>query len=132
MICEAATMKVCFAVRKDEGLSSPVYDHFGSAPYFVIVETNDNSITATANVHAHHAQGACTPFEVLEGMQIDAVVVRAIGIGAVMRLNTMDVKIYRSSGATVKDNLDLLLAGRLREITLDHACSGGRSGCSYR
>ena len=125
-------MIVCFAVRKDEGLQSVVYDHFGSAAAFVIVDTEKNSVTTVRNKATHHPQGACTPFDALTDMHIDAVVAGAIGIGAVMRLESDGIKAYRSAEATVKDNLDLLIAGRLRAITLDHACSGGKSGCSYR
>ena len=32
-------MKVCFPVEKNEGINSVVYGHFGSAPAFVMVDT---------------------------------------------------------------------------------------------
>jgi len=32
-------MKVGFAVQGNEGVESKVYDHFGSAPAFIIVDT---------------------------------------------------------------------------------------------
>ena len=32
-------MKVGFAVQSDQGIESKVYDHFGSAPAFIIVDT---------------------------------------------------------------------------------------------
>jgi len=34
-------MKVCFPVQKDNGIDSTVYGHFGSAPAFVIVDTDE-------------------------------------------------------------------------------------------
>jgi predicted Fe-Mo cluster-binding NifX family protein len=125
-------MRICFPVRKDEGLRSVVYNHFGSALAFVIVDTEENSLTTVKNEATHHPQGACTPIESLIKMQINFVIVGAIGTGAIMKLNLENIEVYRSAGTTVKDNLDLFLAGSLRELTLDHACSGGKSGCSYQ
>ena len=122
---------MCFTVRKNEGLESVVYDHFGSAPVFLIVDTEEDSLTAVKNKATHHPQGACTPIEDLVNMQIDAVVTGAIGSGAIMKLHLEGIKVYRPAKATIKHNLDLLMTGDLREFTLDHACSGGKSGCSY-
>ena len=39
-------MKVGFAVQINQGLESIVYDHFGSAPGFIIVDTELNQIAA--------------------------------------------------------------------------------------
>ena len=33
-------MKICFPVTADEGLESAVYSHFGSAPLFLLVDTD--------------------------------------------------------------------------------------------
>jgi predicted Fe-Mo cluster-binding NifX family protein len=124
-------VKIGFAVLKDKGLQSIVYNHFGSAPAFIIVDTEEGILTTVNNKATHHSQGACTPIEALIKAKIDAVVVGAIGVGAIMKLDLEGIKTYRSARVTVKDNLDLITAGSLRELTLDHACSGGRSGCSY-
>ena len=37
-------MKVCFPVQKNEGVESTVYNHFGSAPLFVLVDTAANTV----------------------------------------------------------------------------------------
>jgi predicted Fe-Mo cluster-binding NifX family protein len=126
-----AGLRICFAVRASEGLQSIVYNHFGSAPAFVIADTEEGSMTTTINDVAHHLQGACTPIQILVNMRIDAVVVGAIGVGAIMKLNFEGIKVYRSGGTTINDNLNLIMIGGLREFTLDHACGGVRSGCSY-
>ena len=33
-------MKVCFAVEINHGIESAIYGHFGSAPHFVMVDTD--------------------------------------------------------------------------------------------
>ena len=37
-------MKICFPVQNDNGIESAVYNHFGSAPVFVVFDTDTNSI----------------------------------------------------------------------------------------
>jgi predicted Fe-Mo cluster-binding NifX family protein len=43
-------MKVCFAVQKDEGIESAVYGHFGSAPAFVVIDTEYQRIRSVTRI----------------------------------------------------------------------------------
>ena len=52
-------MKVCFPVQQDEGLASSVYSHFGSAPLFIVVDTDTNEASAIANQDQHHGDRGC-------------------------------------------------------------------------
>jgi predicted Fe-Mo cluster-binding NifX family protein len=121
-------MKVCFPVHKDEGVNSTVYDHFGSAPEFIIVNTDLQSVITVDNNDLDHDHGACNPVMAVGGQMIDAVVVGGIGAGALMKLNEDGIKVYKSVKETVKENLDLLRDDRLPELTLKHTC-GGHQGC---
>ena len=50
-------MKVCFAVQKDDGVESVVYGHFGSAPAFIVVDTDiDFSEQARGNLSSEHGE----------------------------------------------------------------------------
>jgi predicted Fe-Mo cluster-binding NifX family protein len=62
-------------VRKDQGLQSVVYDHFGSASGFVVVDTEQDRLVTVENKATSHPQGACTPIEGLINIKINAVVV---------------------------------------------------------
>jgi len=48
-------MKVGFAVQTNEGVESKVYDHFGSAPAFIIVDTAGGEVLTVNNRDLHHA-----------------------------------------------------------------------------
>ena len=48
-------MKVCFPVVEVNGIASEVYGHFGSAPAFIIVETQNNNVTVINNKDQQHA-----------------------------------------------------------------------------
>jgi predicted Fe-Mo cluster-binding NifX family protein len=126
-------MKICFPVLKADGLESEVYGHFGSAPVFIVVETDSNKITTIKNKDQHHAHGECSPMKALNNQKIDAVVVGGIGAGALSRLNQLGVKVFQAQALTVKENISMLKTKNLPEHTLQHCCPGHghTSGCKH-
>ena len=124
-------MKVCFAVQKDEGMDSAVYGHFGSAPAFVVVDTERQSIDTVSNKDMIHAHGACNPIMALGGQNVDAIIVGGIGGGALMKLNAAGIKVYGSMAGTIKGNLDLLITKRLPELSMENTCAGHQGGCGH-
>ena len=122
-------MKVGFAVQRDEGLESKVYNHFGSAPMFVVVETGASEVQTVHNQDLNHSHGACSPMKALGGQQIDALVVGGIGGGALMRLNAMGVKVYAAEAQTIRENLQLLGRNRLPQLSMENACQAHEGGC---
>ena len=121
-------MKVCFPVQHDEGLTSSVYNHFGSAPLFIVVDTDTNEASMITNRDQHHAHGACNPIKAIGDQKIDAVVVGGIGAGALTRLNQLSVRVYRAELPTIKENAALLLSQKLSEYTVQGCCSGHSHG----
>lgn len=123
-------MKVGFAVELNKGLESAVYGHFGSAPAFIIVDTDLKQVSAVDNTNAHHVHGACNPIMALGGNRIDAMVVGGIGAGAIVKLNSMGIKVYRAGAPTVNGNIALLGEHQLQEISMNDSCQqhGGECG----
>ena len=128
-------MRVCFPVQKDEGVASAVFNHFGSAPAFVVVDTDSNVLSTITNGDRHHAHGACNPLKALDNQKIDAVVVGGIGAGALSRLNQAGIKVYRAASGTIQENLALFSGRGLAEYTPQVSCSGHShghgSGCAH-
>ncbi len=124
-------MKICFPVERNEGLDSPVFGHFGSAPLFMVVDTETREVREIANRDLHHAHGACSPLKALGGQAADAIVVGGIGAGALMGLNRAGLKVYQAEGATIADNLASLRADGLPELTADQVCGGHAHGCGH-
>jgi predicted Fe-Mo cluster-binding NifX family protein len=124
-------MKVGFAVQLNQGLESVVYGHFGSAPAFVIVDTDLKQVSAVDNTNVHHMHGACNPIMALGGNAIDVMVVGGIGPGAIMKLNAMGVKVYRAGAATVSENIILLGQSKLQELSMDDSCREHGGQCGY-
>jgi ArsR family transcriptional regulator len=124
-------MKVGFAVQQNEGVESRVYEHFGSAPAFIIVDTEGKDVLTVNNQDLNHVHGACNPVMALDGKSVDAMVVGGIGAGAITKLNAMGVKVYAAAASTVKENLELLTQDKLEELSVYNACRAHQGGCGY-
>ena len=114
-------------------MESPVYGHFGSADYFIIVDSDSGIIESAGNPDKDHAHGQCQPLKALSGKIVDAVVVGGIGAGALQRLSAEGIQTYRAVEGTVSENLKLIQSGVLPMFTLEHTCAGhgGRQGCAH-
>jgi predicted Fe-Mo cluster-binding NifX family protein len=124
-------MKVGFAVQKSEGIESEVYGHFGSAPAFVIVDTEGKDVLTVSNQNLHHVHGACNPIMALDGRAVNAMVVGGIGAGALTKLNALGIRVYAAGAPTVKENLALLGEDKLQELSADSSCCSHRGGCAH-
>ena len=113
---------MCIPIEEDRGIESIVCSHFGSAPAFLLYETEKDEIKVMDNQNLHHSHGACQPMIALKGEAIDAVIVGGIGRGAIDKLNAMGIKVYQSKEGTVKQNIDFFKKSALIELTPDNAC----------
>jgi len=126
-------MKVCFPVQENQGLASQVFNHFGSAPEFVIVDLATSECQSIANSDQIHQHGACNPVAGLGGHQVDAIVVGGIGGGALHKLNLAGIRAFQAHGESISENIDLMKLGTLREYLPGHSCGGHGHGhgCSH-
>jgi predicted Fe-Mo cluster-binding NifX family protein len=115
-------MNICIPVEEDNGLESQVCAHFGSAPAFMIVDTESGVCRAIANRNQQHAHGMCTPLSSLQGEQIDGMVVGGIGMGALSKLNAASIGVYISEHSTVAETIAAFKAGALRLVQPHMAC----------
>jgi len=121
-------MKIAFPTQEDKGLESIVYGHFGSAPFFIVLDREKDSFETVGNVDREHLHGMCQPLNALGGRRVDAVVVGGIGAGALAKLNSTGVTVYRAVEGSIAENLKLIDAGFLPVFTLDHTCAGHGAG----
>lgn len=121
-------MKVCVPVQENEGLDSIVYDHFGSAPFFLIYDLESKETKIIENSDLHHAHGMCQPLKALGGEKVDAILVGGIGAGALMKLNAQGVKAYRVERGSVSQNLESLKRNELPEFSVSNSCNHHNCG----
>lgn len=126
-------MKVCFPVAEARGLDSVIFGHFGSAPFFVMVDTETSEVSELANADAVHEHGGCSPLKALAGAKkVDGVVVGGIGAGALGKLVSGGMQVYKSEGGSIRENLALLSSGQLKQFSPMFVCKGhSGGGCSH-
>ena len=130
---EELIMRIAFPVMEDQGLESPVYGHFGSAPHFMVLDVESGTLEAITNSDAHHEHGQCQPIRALGGTSVDMVVVGGIGAGALMKLQGDGIRVFRAVEGNVSENLALLKSGKLPEFAANMTCAGhdGGHGCVH-
>lgn len=126
-------MKICFPVEVNQGMSSQVFGHFGSAPLFVVVNTETGDVASITNSDQIHEHGACNPIAGLGGHQVDAIVVGGIGGGALSKLNRSGLRVFQAQPGTIFTNIELFKTDDLPEYMPGHTCGGhGHDhGCSH-
>lgn len=123
-------MKICIPVEKNNGLESVPFNHFGSAPYFIIYDSESKGIKEINNEDLHHAHGMCQPLKALGGEDVDAILVGGIGAGALMKLNNQGIKVYKVKEDIVGKNIEFLQNGELQEFSASHTCNH-HHGCEH-
>jgi predicted Fe-Mo cluster-binding NifX family protein len=113
-----------------------VFEHFGSAPFFTLYDSETDEVEVIANRNAHHSHGTCHPVNQLAKYSIDAIVCAGMGRRAIEALNAEGIRICLANGETVRETIEQIRAGELTDIDPARACRGhgqrpARGGCSH-
>jgi predicted Fe-Mo cluster-binding NifX family protein len=121
-------MKICIPTETKDGLEAKVYGHFGSAPYFTVVDTATRKCEIIDNGNLEHEHGKCNPVKAVGGAKPDAVATSGLGMGAINGLTAAGIKVYITRETTVAATVATLLKGTLKEASAESACSH-HGGC---
>lgn len=121
-------MRIGIPIEEDRGLDSPVCGHFGGAPAFLVVDTDQGTHEVLSNDHGHDSHGQCVPVDLLRDQRLDAMIVAGIGRGALGRLAALRVRVCQAQHATAKACVEALASGALPDVGLDMACAGHDHG----
>lgn len=123
-------MKICFPVASDKGVESKVYDHFGSAPLFVVFDNERNTLTTIDNNEQQHAHGRCSPLKAFDGHRVDCVVVSGMGERTLMKLNEAGIDVYRAVTDTIGENITLFKSLGLPVFRPELVCARHKDSCT--
>jgi predicted Fe-Mo cluster-binding NifX family protein len=116
-------MKICIPTADKAGMKGHVHGHFGSAPFFTIVDTESRNVEVLDNANQHHARGTCHPLGSIEGKGVNIIIAAAMGGRIIQGLNLAKIKAYKTSAATVQEALDTYNNGILEAFSISTACS---------
>ena len=117
-------MTICFPVKRNDGLGSQIFEHFGLAPMFLLVDAETGEVEEQTNHNGGRGRGGRQPFNVLAGKAVDAVVVGEIGKGALAGLHQAGFKVFQAQAGSIADNLTQFTEGNLTELSLNAVCRG--------
>ena len=109
-------MKIMITSR-GETLNSPVDERFGRAEVFIIYDSEIGEYEAVKNPFLNSQGGvgiSAAKFAVEKG--VDALVSGSFGPNALEVLKASSIKLYKAEEGTVKENIDKLLQGKLKEF----------------
>jgi predicted Fe-Mo cluster-binding NifX family protein len=117
-------MLVCLPTQGNTGAADTICDHFGSAPYFTLYDSESEEITIVENRNAHHGHGSCHPLSQLKPYKIDGVVCQGMGRRAIDFLQEAQIKVYSAGSVEVAAVLEKVKSDDLVEIDPAQACRG--------
>ena len=99
--------------------SDPVDQHFGRAAYFIIADTEGDTLSAVSNEqNLNAAQGAgIQSAQTVSAQDVEAVLTGHCGPKAFRTLKAAGIRVYIGVNGTVSDALERFKSGSLREAT---------------
>jgi len=113
-------VRLVIPVLSDAGLDSRLSDHFGRAPYFAVVELNENGEVKSFKVvsnRSEHFGGFGRPPDIILGLSPNAVVTYGMGPRALNIFQNAGVAVLQTSASTVKEAVEAYRQNELRELT---------------
>ncbi len=108
-------MKIAITAETSQGLDSQVAQHFGHAPYFILVELENGAVTATqdiANPFAEaHEPGQIPTF--IKQQNADVMLSGGMGGRAIEFFKQAGIKTATGASGTVRESLERYLGGTL-------------------
>jgi len=118
-------MRVVIPTSTPDGLLAKRGAHFGKAPFYVIVDIeNDKIKDVDFTPNPGHAGGACGNAVMnIKNLGADALIVSGIGARPLMGFKQVGIKVYYDNGSpTVEEAINKLINGEIREIEPENAC----------
>jgi len=113
------TKRIVIPVDDKSGIDAQLSQHFGQAPYFAVVDLDENNtitnITTEIN-QGEHAGGQGHPHEHLIVLKPNVFVVHGMGPGCLMSLRNAGLTVLKATGNTVKEIIDQFRQGQLPQL----------------
>ena len=110
-------MKIAVTAESNNGLESTVAQHFGHAPYFMLVDVENGQITATQGVAnpfaTGHQPGQIPSF--IKEQNADVILSGGMGGRAIQFFEQYGIKTATGANGTVRQSLENYLGGNLTD-----------------
>ena len=113
------TKRIVIPVEDERGLEARVAEHFGRAPFFAVVDLDENgkilSTKTEANKGEHHG-GTGHPHENLLALKPDVIIACGMGPGGLTSFQNAGATVLKANANTVKDVVASFKQGKLETL----------------
>lgn len=128
-------MKIAFPIIDNNGLDSRIDEHFGTAPNFLIVDTDTLTFKMQKNQKLLEDAVKCKTSVFEKKEKIDAVITKCMGDGSQRSLSKENIQIFQAVKETVNENLALLKKNELKPFHIFDICQNKKNkkedGCGH-
>jgi predicted Fe-Mo cluster-binding NifX family protein len=113
------TKRLVIPVEDKSGLAAKVSQHFGRAPYFAVIDLNEEGQALNIKTEPNtgeHMGGIGHPHESLLALKPDVIVAFGMGPGGLRSFQNSGVTVLQAVDATVKATIDSFREGKLTEL----------------
>ena len=116
-------MIIAVPLETSERLESLICEHFGSAPFYAVCDTDSGKLQIVENSNRGHEHGQCSPIDVFSQNNIKAVLCKGIGARAIGRLKMLNIDVYVAGGlSTLSEALNAYKRGVMRKVEAQDTC----------
>src|SRR3989304_3706695 len=112
--------RIVIPVENEAGLKSAIAEHFGRAPFFAVVDLNEQckvvSVKTEANTGEHQG-GTGHPHENLLALKPNVIIACGMGPGGLASFNNAGVNVLKATAATVEESVAQFKSGKLEKVT---------------
>lgn len=120
-------MRICVPTEEANGWTSRVAHHFGRAPHYALIDTQNDALVFVS-IRGRHQGGKKPPAVVLLELKPEVVICSGMGPRAIDILRQGGVQVYAGALETLRGTIDQFQAGALDEANDDTACKESRHG----
>jgi predicted Fe-Mo cluster-binding NifX family protein len=117
---DVVTDRIVIPVLDESGLNARLSEHFGRAPYFAVIDLDENGIILNlrteSNVSEHFGGTGRPPDRILQ-FQPNALITYGMGSRALSIFQDARVAVLRANGNTVKEVVTAYTKNELVELT---------------
>jgi predicted Fe-Mo cluster-binding NifX family protein len=112
--------RIIVPALSQEGLNAYLAEHFGRAPYFAVVDLNENgevaNVKTVPNVGEHTGRMG-QPHDVVLGLQPNAIIVYGMGRRGLSSFQSAGVAVLGANANTVSEVIAAYKENKLQELT---------------
>ena len=120
-------MLVAVPSNSPGGLEARISDHFGHCDVFTLVQVEERRLGSVSIVpNDAHESGQCmAPVMLLKERGAEALIAGGMGMRPLSGFQQVGITVYFKAGAeTVRDAIELLMAGECRQFSSEQTCAG--------